>query len=139
LPKAKERRLHTPVDGSLRRVRVVDREAAASVVCLRPNDGGADATGVGVDAAKDPAGPFAAFAAGRALTVIWTDVASAEGDGLTLTARVHRSSYGSPLVSPAGVTGMVVSATTAVRGDIVAAAAAKAVRVTDAASLEGSR
>ena len=63
------------------------------------------------------------------LTVMRARTTLAEGGLLRLDPPLTRSAYGSPIVSPIGISGMVLSATTAAAIDDVRRAMAQPIRV----------
>jgi len=69
------------------------------------------------------------FAAEPSRGLVWTE-AVANGSMLTLRTPVHRQSFGSPLVTGAGVVGLVASPDAAWDANAIALAAAHALRLT---------
>jgi hypothetical protein len=110
LPRGRARTIFTPVEHRVRRVTVVDRDSAANVVCL----GMATPRAPGSWRREGGAGPqdAAAFVSREAggLTLAWTSIASrTPGSPVRLAGPLARDSFGSPLVSSAGLSGIVLS------------------------------
>ncbi len=103
------------------------RTAPSALICLRLGD----QAGAPVPTAGAPASPapVAAFAVEVTRGLVWTDTAATVGSVLALRTPVHRQSLGSPLVSGQAVIGLVASPDTAWDAQAIAAAAARAVRV----------
>jgi hypothetical protein len=130
LPKTPQRRVYSLATGEPRTMRLASRTAPSALVCLRLDD---DA-GATVPIASGPA-PAAAFAGEAARRLVWTETVSATGSRLTLRTPVHRRSFGSPLVTSTGVVGLVASPDTAWDAQAIAAAAARALRVSPQAGI----
>jgi hypothetical protein len=125
----RERKVYALYQGKPRRIELGDREDVSSVVCLRVTDSEDHANGTPPPAVEPPA-TSAVFAANSTRGPLWTLAVREHDAALTLNAAVHRHSFGSPLVTPDGVVGMVVSSTRAWDTRALAAAAARAPRVT---------
>jgi hypothetical protein len=127
LPKVANRRVYSLATGEPRRMQMGVRTAASALLCLRLGEQpGAPVPTAGAPASPAPA---AAFAVDLTRGLVWTDTAAGEGSVLALRTPVHRQSLGSPLVSGEAVVGLVASPDTAWDVNAIAAAAARAVRV----------
>ena len=135
LPSLRERRLYALLDGRARRIRVGDREDAANVLCVRVADGDDPS---GLAEALPGSGDVAAFTHGRSLGIAWTGLSPAGNGRLLLRAPLHRHSFGSPLVSAAGIVGIVASPSTAWPVAVVREAASRAPRLVPAAPTTGA-
>ena len=124
-----ERRVYSLATGEPRRIRLALRNAPSALLCLRVGD---DA-GPTVPTASGEA-PAAAFAGEVSRGLVWTETTPATGSLLTLRTPVHRHSFGSPLVTAGGVVGLVASPDTAWDASALAAAAARALRVSPRAT-----
>jgi hypothetical protein len=124
LPKPADRRVYSLATGEPRRMRLAVRAAPSALLCLRLRDEEGPALPTGAAPA-----PAAVFAADASRGLVWTE-AVANGSMLMLRTPVHRESFGSPLVTGAGVVGLVASPDAAWDADAIAVAAAHALRVT---------
>ena len=128
LPKLPTRRVYSLATGEPRRMQMGVRTAPAALLCLQlRND---DGPAVPTDGSFDPSTSVAAFVVDPARGLVWTEAAPASGSALMLRTPVHRQSLGSPLVTGAAVVGLVASPNTAWDARTIAAAAARALRVT---------
>jgi len=124
LPKAADRRVYSLATGEPRRMRLAVRTDPSALLCLRLRD----EEGPSLPSGTAPA-PAAVFAGEVSRGLVWTE-AVANGSMLTLRTPVHRQSFGSPLVTGAGVVGLVASPDSAWDASAIALAAARALRVT---------
>jgi hypothetical protein len=125
----RERKVYALNQGKPRRIRLGDRDDVSSVACLRVDDGEDQSAGP-AHVAGEPPETAAVFAVNGTRGPLWTPVVREHDAALTLTAAVHRQSFGSPLVTPDGVVGLVVSSTRAWDIRALSTAAARAARVT---------
>ena len=128
LPKAPNRRVYSLAGGEPRRMQLGVRTAPSALLCLRLRDDTGPAVPTN-DILGAPAS-VAAFVVDPGRGLIWTEASSRNGSALTLRTPVHRQSLGSPLMTGAAVVGLIASPDTAWDARTIAAAAARAVRVT---------
>jgi len=128
LPKAPNRRVYSLAGGEPRRMQLGVRTAPSALLCLRLRDDTGPAVPTN-DILGAPAS-VAAFVVDAGRGLIWTEASSRNGSALTLRTPVHRQSLGSPLMTGAAVVGLIASPDTAWDARTIAAAAARAVRVT---------
>jgi hypothetical protein len=129
----KERKLYTPVDDVPRTIKVLDRESDANLACLHLDAASAPAPLNGLRGAPPPA--LAAFAAERpALGLMWTETVGRVDNGFRLRVPLTHHAYGSPLVSSAGVAGILVAHTRALDVAAIERAAGRAVEARDLAA-----
>ena len=128
MPKSPNRRVYSLASGEPRRMQLGVRTAPAALLCLRLRDDTGPA--VPTNDSLGAPGPVAAFVVDPGRGLIWTEASSSSGSVLTLRTPVHRQSLGSPLVTSTAVVGLVASPDTAWDARTIAAAAARAVRIT---------
>jgi hypothetical protein len=112
LPKLPERTVYIWLDGRARSIPLARREHPSNVICLRIADERDAAPAV---VAADPVqGSLAALAKEDGGSSVVRTASTSSAPGLVrLDPPLSRSAYGSPLVSPTGVAGIVLSATAA--------------------------
>jgi hypothetical protein len=131
LRKASERKLYTDVDGIPRTIRVLDREGESNVTCLHFGAASGSTPFPGNHASSPLLAAFAVEQ--QSLGLAWTESVPEGGHGLRLRVPLTHHAYGSPLVSSAGIAGIVVAPARALDITAIQRAAGRAVDIGDLA------
>ena len=135
LPAVRNRSIDVVDGDELRRVRLLDREEASNIACLRGIRGQPVVrAGPAVDGVRAAAG----HPTGAVFDLVWTTLAAADRDRLALRVPVPPQSFGSPVFAGEGAIAMILSPRRAVTLPEVERAAAAAVPAPVRRQLAGS-
>ena len=135
LPEIRNRRIDVVDGDELRRVRLLDREEASNIACLRGIRGQPVAR---ARPAADGVSAAVGNPMGAVFDLVWTTVAAGDRNHLALSVPVPPQSFGSPVFAAGGAIAMILSPRRAVTLPEVERAAAAAVPAPVRPQLAGS-